>query len=75
MYTIAVSNLPSKVTEIDLLNHFGKIVGRKDAVTNISLAYNNEDEIEICRQRGDIIREKIRIVHVSIGLLIYFSLL
>lgn len=64
MYTIVVSNLPPDVTEVDLLNHFGSIVGRKDAISCISLAYNNEDEIELCKKRGDIIRKKIILVHV-----------
>lgn len=68
MYTIRVSNLQPDVTEVDLLNHFGKIVGRKDAITNISMAYNNEEEIKVCRQRGDIIRQKIRLVHVRSSL-------
>lgn len=77
MYTIVVSNLPQDVTEVDLLNHFGSIVGRKDAISCISLAYNNEDEIELCKKRGDIIRKKIILVHVrhtSLSLTIFYNI-
>jgi len=36
-------------------------------IANVSMAYDNAQEIEECAKRGDLIRAKIRSVHVSCG--------
>jgi hypothetical protein len=63
MYSIAVSNLPPTTTEEDLIDHFSILLDRPDAVTNVSLAYNNESEIQLCFERGEIIKKKVKLVH------------
>jgi hypothetical protein len=63
MYSIAVSNLPPSTTEEDLIDHFSILLDRPDAVTSVSLAYNNESEIQLCFERGEIIKKKVKLVH------------
>lgn len=64
MFTVTVSNLPEDCTEEDLVEHFGKICPQHK-IANVSMAYDNAREIEECVKRGDIIRAKVRAVHVS----------
>jgi exosome complex RNA-binding protein Csl4 len=68
MFTVTVTHLPPECSEEELIAHLGKICpGHK--IANISLAFDNAHEIEECTKRGDIIRAKVRAVHVSLALL------
>lgn len=64
MFTVTVSNLPEECSEEELIAHFNKICPQHK-IANISMAYNNAQEIEECVKRGDLIRGKVRAVHVS----------
>jgi hypothetical protein len=63
MYTVAVSNLPTKVTEVKLINHFAHLVGYSDSVVAVSIAYDNLEEFKECKARGNIIHSKVNLVH------------
>ena len=70
MYTVAVTNLPPKCSEVELKGHFVRMLAqiRQESISKIasvSLAFNNTNEILESMRRGDIIREKIKAVHVS----------
>ena len=45
-----------KFTELELKAHFAKITGH--AVVQVFIAYDNEEEIKIFRQRGELIRKR-----------------
>lgn len=64
MFTVTVSRLPDDCTEEELIAHFGKICPTHK-IANISMAFDNRQEIEEASKRGDIIRAKVRAVHVS----------
>ncbi len=68
MYSIAVKNLPKKATEAELIAHFNKLSGQKDSVVAVSYAYGNTEEINANKKRGELIRAKIHLVHVSLSL-------
>jgi hypothetical protein len=64
MYSIAVGNLPATVTEDELITHFSKLLKcSPDVITNVALAYNNQEEIQTCFERGELIKQKIQAVH------------
>lgn len=86
MYTIMVSGLPGDVTEEEVIDHFNSLIKtsyqRQSAtilgssnvdysIAAVSFAFNNVEEIDECINRGDIIRAKIRLVHVLISLFCY----
>ena len=63
MFTVTLSRLPEVCSEEEIIAHLGSVVpGHK--IANISLAFDNAQEIEECAKRGDIIRAKVRAVHV-----------
>lgn len=64
MYTVTVSRLPDECSEDELIAHFAKICPQHK-IANISMAFDNRQEIEEASKRGDIIRAKVRAVHVS----------
>lgn len=64
MFTVTVSHLPRECTEEEIIAHFGAICP-SHKIANISMAFDNAREIEECAKRGDIIRTKVRSVHVS----------
>ena len=68
MFTVTVSNLPAECSEEELIAHFTSVCPTHK-IANISMAYNNAQEIEECTKRGDIIRAKVRAVHVRFDLL------
>ena len=74
-----VSGLPVDVTEEEVIEHFNSLIKtsyhRQSAtilgssnvdysIAAVSFAFNNVEEIDECINRGDIIRAKIRLVHV-----------
>jgi hypothetical protein len=61
-YTIMVTNLPPKITEEELKHHFQEAV-KNYPIAQMSVAYDNEAEIELCRERGNMIRTKKRLIH------------
>lgn len=63
MYTISVSNLPTNVTEVQLINHFTHLVGYNESVVAVSIAYDNLEEFKECKARGNIIHSKVNLVH------------
>lgn len=63
MFTVSITNLPTDVTEDELLIHFQKLLGEDHNVVSVSLAYDNIKEIKECIARGNIIRSKVRLVH------------
>jgi exosome complex RNA-binding protein Csl4 len=65
MFTVTVSRLPEDCTEEEITAHFGTICP-SHKIANISMAFDNRLEIEECTKRGDLIRAKVRAVHVSI---------
>jgi Zn ribbon nucleic-acid-binding protein len=65
MFTVTVSHLPKECTEEEIIAHFGAICPTHK-ISNISMAFDNAREIEECVKRGDIIRSKVRSVHVSV---------
>jgi hypothetical protein len=65
MFTVTVSRLPEDCTEEEITAHFGTICPAHK-IANISMAFDNRLEIEECTKRGDLIRAKVRAVHVSI---------
>ncbi len=67
MYTIQVSNLPKDVTEQEISKHFSSlcISGDPQPVVAVHLVVDNSDEIDLYTQRGQIIRDRIHLVHVS----------
>ena len=64
MFTVTISHLPPECTEEDIISHFKKLAPTHK-IANVSMAYDNAKEIEECTKRGDIIRAKVRAVHVS----------
>jgi RNA recognition motif-containing protein len=65
MFSISVSNLPEDVTEDQIILHFNKLAEVREAVVAVSIAYDNAEEIRECKKRGDLIRAKVNLVHVS----------
>ncbi len=65
MFSISVSNLPEDVTEEQLIAHFNHLAEVRETVVAVSIAYDNAEEIEECKKRGDLIRAKVHLVHVS----------
>ncbi len=70
MYTVVVTNLPPECSEVELKRHFVRMlaqIGQESIskIASVSLAFNNTSEILESMRRGDIIREKIKAVHVS----------
>eukprot|EP00981_Chlorochromonas_danica_P004112 scaffold801_cov178-Ochromonas_danica.AAC.17 len=70
MYTIEVSHLPPDATEDEIASFFenmlvsgGTYTAKKQRVVSVSLAFDNVEEIETCKKRGDLIRSKARLVH------------
>lgn len=61
-YTIMVTNLPPTITEEELKNHFQE-AAKSYPIAQMSVAYDNEAEIELCRERGSLIRQKKRLIH------------
>jgi hypothetical protein len=66
MFTVTVSRLPEDCTEEEITAHFGTICP-SHKIANISMAFDNRLEIEECTKRGDLIRAKVRAVHVSLA--------
>ncbi len=67
MFSISVTNLPKDVTDIDLRAHFNTLVGKTmESVVNVSIAYDNAEEIKAFRKRGDLLRAKLMLVQVCI---------
>ena len=65
MFSISVTNLPKDVTDIDLRAHFNTLVGKTmESVVNVSIAYDNAEEIKAFRKRGDLLRAKLMLVQV-----------
>ena len=69
VYTVAVTNLPPQCTEVELKEKFARMLieqGQESIckIASVSLAFNNTNEILESMRRGDIIREKIKAVHV-----------
>lgn len=80
MYTIEVSHLPSDATEDEVASFFenmlvsgGTYTTKKQRVVSVSLAFDNIEEIETCKKRGDLIRNKARLVHVRLFSLLLLS--
>jgi hypothetical protein len=65
MYTISVGGLPGTSTEEELAEHFGSLAKARHPVVSVALAYDNAQEIDLCKRRGDLIRAKVDLVHVS----------
>jgi hypothetical protein len=64
MYSIAVSHLPPNIDEEDLVKHFARLLNcSPKIITNVSLAYNNRQEIALCFDRGALIKSKVILVH------------
>lgn len=66
MFTLCISRIPEDTTEEELASHFQKLLRNESAVATVCIAYDNADEIRECTARGDIIRAKVRLVHVSL---------
>ena len=69
MYTVVVTNLPPQCTEVELKAHFVRQLARMglestSKIASISLAFNNTNEILQSVKRGNIIKNKIKAVHV-----------
>jgi hypothetical protein len=69
VYTLAVTNLPPECSEVELKAHFVRMLAQLGQesickIASVSLAFNNTNEILESMRRGDIIREKIKAVHV-----------
>lgn len=67
-YTVQVSRFAKDTKEEDLTEHFNKLASRKgdtsdSHVIDVSFAYDNGEEIDLARARGDIIRRKVHLVH------------
>lgn len=63
MFTVTVSRLPRECTEDEIIAHFGALCPQHK-IANVSMAFDNAKEIEECTKRGDLIRAKVRAVHV-----------
>ena len=64
MFTVTLSRLPKDCTQEDIIAHFRKICPQHK-IANVSMAFDNAKEIEECTNRGNLIRAKVRAVHVS----------
>jgi len=65
MYSVAVTHLPKDTTDEELTGHFMKLLDTRDptSIANISIAYNNSLEIDLCFQRGELMKQKVLLVH------------
>ena len=87
MYTLMVTGLPPDVTEEEIIEHFNSLVRSSYnrhsttilkssnvdySIAAVSLAFDNVKEIEECINRGDIVRSKIKLVHVLKKFLHFF---
>jgi hypothetical protein len=61
-----IDRIPTDLTEEQLGKHFTNLLPREHIVASVSIAYDNADEIRECTHRGDLIRSKVRLVHVSL---------
>ncbi|CAM9253577.1 unnamed protein product, partial [Ectocarpus fasciculatus] len=62
-YSVKVSNLPLRCSEAELRAHFVKVLdehGECQAVEDCTIAYDNEHEIQVYKQRGDLVKRRYR---------------
>jgi len=59
-YTVAVKGFSQglKFSEAELKKHFAEVTGQ--AVSGVSIAYDNEREIYLYRKRGELMKERVR---------------
>ena len=60
-YTITVRNIPHDSTETQIKAHFAKVTG--EAVSSVSLAFANADEIRMYIERGEHMKKRFSCVH------------
>lgn len=53
-----------KVEEV-IREHINKVLKKKVHIADIMVAFNNEDEIRLSKERGNHIKEKTKLVNVS----------
>eukprot|EP00605_Chrysophyceae_sp_TOSAG23-4_P002640 GSChrysophyteH1.ASY1.ANO1.2916.1 assembled CDS len=65
MYTVQFKNLPPDADEAGVAEYLQKILGplEKNKVCAVNIAYDNLQEIRDCFERGNCIREKIRLTN------------
>ncbi len=66
MFTVMMDRIPTDLTEEQLQMHFINLLPKEHVVASVSIAYDNADEIRECTHRGDLIRSKVRLVHVCV---------
>jgi hypothetical protein len=61
-YTVEVSGLPKHCNEMELRAHFARVTGH--TVADVCIAYDSEKEIELFKERGDLLRKRVRCVQM-----------
>lgn len=61
-YTVEVSGLPKHCQEMELRAHFARVTGH--SVADVCIAYDSEKEIEMFKERGELLRKRVRCVQM-----------
>ena len=65
MYTLQFKNLPETCDEHKLKHHLLKVMHSQDrAIASINMAVDNYDEFQKCVQRGELIKERTRLINL-----------